>query len=425
MATLNVSTPATEWAGTIPTLWEEALWHVSARRSISDQLAGPENSDAAIIEKYDLTKRAGETVTFTVVDPLLDDPVSGRTALEGAEEDTQTSTFSVTVTHFRFATATDELAKVLSVFGRKWETEAARLIGEWFARRKDDDWMDQLLNQDTIQTLYAGNASSRNNIQPGAYLLPNELRRLRMAAVRRGATPMKVVRTRKSEFPMYCVLMSEIDYYNLINSAQYRTELSQAAERGTGNPALSGIIDEAQNCLILMLSSVPASTGLYGTFLRPEFRLRTALTAAATTIDIGPATQKTGVDYGKYFPASGSGHFLLVDSENISYVGGASDPGDTGWATVTRAANGTPGATHTAGTLATLNNLGKVLCFGKGTCMRAWAMRPKRIQQKRDYDFEHGIGIEWIYGLESVQWGDDTVANAVVLETYSANPSTV
>ena len=57
--------------------------------------------------------------------------------------------------------------------------------------------------------------------------------------------------------------------------------------------------------------------------------------------------------------------------------------------------------------------------------MRAWAMRPKRIQQKRDYDFEHGIGIEWIYGLESVQWGDDTVANAVVLETYSANPSTV
>ena len=313
--------------------------------TFSDQLAGPENSDAAIIEKYDLTKRAGETVTFTAVDPLLDDPVSGRTALEGSEEDTQTSTFSVTVTHYRFATATDELAKVLSVFGRKWETEAARLIGEWFARRKDDDWMDQLLNQDTIQTLYAGNASSRNNIQPGAYLLPNELRRLRMAAVRRGATPMKVVRTRKSEFPMYCVLMSEIDYYNLINSAQYRTELSQAAERGTGNPALSGIIDEAQNCLILMLSSVPASTGLYGTFLRPEFRLRTALTAAATTIDIGPATQKTGVDYGKYFPASGSGHFLLVDSENISYVGGASDPGDTGWATVTRAANGTAAAT--------------------------------------------------------------------------------
>lgn len=426
MATLNVSTTASEWTGTVPTLWDETLWEVSTRLSISDQLAGAENSGAAIIEKFDLTKRAGQTVTFTVIDPLIGEPVSGRTALEGSEEDTTAATFSVTVTHYRHGTATDELSQIISVYGRKWQSKAAELIGDWFARRKDDDWMDQTLNQDTIQTLFAGNATSRANIAPGAYLLPHELRRLAMAAERRGAQPIKTFRTIKSTFPLYCALMSEVDYYNLVNHTDFRQDVRLGDVRGTDNAAITGRVNMYQGVLILRLSSVIASTGFHGTYLRPEFRLRTAMTAAQTTIDIGAATQKTGVDYGKYFPQSGTGNLILLDSENISYTGAAAtDPSNTGWATVTRAANGTAAATHAVAALGTLNNLGKVLCFGKNVTMRAWALKPRRKHQERDYEFERGLAIQWIYGLESVQWSDSTVANAVVMETYSANPSTV
>ena len=426
MATLNVSITGTEWVGTQPTLWDEALWEVSTRLSITDQLAGDERSGAAIIEKFDLTKKAGQTITFTVIDPLIGEPVSGRTVLEGSEEDTNTTAISVTVTHYRHGTATDELSQIIDVFGRKWESKAAEMIGDWFARRKDDDWMQQTLITDTIQTLFAGNASSRNNIQPGAYLLPHELRRLAMAAERRGAQPIKTFRTLKSTFPMYCALMSEVDYYNLVNDANFRQDVRLSEVRGADNPAINGRINMYQGLLILRLSSVPASTGLYGTYLRPEARIRTAMTAAQTTIDLGPATQKTGVDYGKYFSQTGSSQFLLVDSENISYTGAAAtDPGNTGWATVSRAANGTAAATHAVGALLTQNNLGKVLVFGKGVTMRAWALRPRRKHQERDYEFEKGMAIQWIYGLESVQWSDSTVANAVVMETYSTNPSTV
>jgi N4-gp56 family major capsid protein len=426
MATLNVSTTASEWTGTVPTLWDEALWEVSTRLSISDQLAGAENSGAAIIEKFDLTKRAGDTVTFTVIDPLIGEPVSGRTSLEGSEEDTTAATFSVSVTHYRHGTATDELSQIVSVYGRKWEGKAAELIGDWFARRKDDDWMNQTFNTDTIQTLYSGNAASRNAIQPGAYLLPHELRRLAMAAERRGAQPIKTFKTMKSTFPVYCALMSEVDYYNLVNSTDFRQDVRLAEVRGADNPAISGRVNMSNGVLILRLSSVPASTGLYGTYLRPEARLRTALTAGATAVDIGPATQKTGVDYGKYFSQSGSSQLLLVESENISYTGAAAtDPGNTGWATVSRAANGTSAVTHAAGSLITQNNLGKVLVFGKNVTMRAWALKPRRKRQERDYEFERGMAIQWIYGLESVQWSDSTVANAVALETYSANPSTI
>lgn len=425
MATLNVSTTASEWSGSQPTLWDEALWEVSTRLSISDQLAGDERSNAAIVEKFDLTRKAGQTITFTIVDPLIGEPVSGRTALEGSEEDTNTRTASVTVTHYRHGTATDELSQIIDVFGRQWQAKAAEMIGDWFARRKDDDWMNQTLNTDTIQTLYAGNATSRNNIQPGAYLVPHELRRLKMAAERRGAEPIRTFRTIKSTFPVYCALMSEVDYYNLVNDANFRQDVRLGDVRGTDNAALTGRVNMYDGLLILRLSSVPASTGLYGSYLRPEMRVRTAMTAAQTTIDIGPSTQKTGVDYGKYFPDSGSNNLLLIESENISYTGGSSDPGNTGWATVSRAANGTSAATHAAGTLGTLNNLGKVLVFGKHVTMRAWALKPRRKHQERDYEFERGIAIQWIYGLESVQWSDSTVANAVAMETYSTNPSTV
>ena len=426
MATLNLSITGTEWVGSQPTLWDEALWEVSTRLSISDQLAGDERSGAAIIEKFDLTKKAGQTVTFTVVDPLIGEPVSGRTTLEGNEEDTNTTTVSVTVTHYRHGTATDELSQVIDIFGRQWEAKAATMIGDWFARRKDDDWLNQTLNTDTIQTLYAGNATSRANIQPGAYLLPNELRRLAMAAERRGAEPIKTFKTIKSTFPMYCALMSEVDYYNLVNDNNFRQDVRLAEVRGGDNPAIAGRINMYQGLLILRQSSVIAGTGFNGSYLRPEARLRTALTAAATTISIGPATQKTGVDYGKYFSQTGSAQLLLVDSEIISYTGAAAtDPSNTGWATVSRAAGGSVAATHAAAALITQNNLGKVMVFGKNVTMRAWALRPRRKHQERDYEFEQGIAIQWIYGLVSKQWSDSTVANAVVMETYSTNPSTV
>ena len=423
MATLNVSIETTDWSGTTPTIWEEALYHVSTRTSIGDKLSGGPNSGMAIIDKFELTGRAGQTITFTMVNPLVAEGVSGRSTLVNSEEDTEATTFSLSTTRYRQATATDEQAKLVSVFGRKWDTEAGKLLADWFARRKDDDWMNQALNLDTIETIYAGGQSitARNNIPAGAYLTPQELRKLHMRAQRRGAHPVKTVHGMKNTYGVYCVVLSEVDWYNLFNNEQFRQDVRLGAERGQDNPALSGQIDRYNNMLLLSFSSRPANTGFMGTFLRPEARLRTALTAAATTVDIGAATQKSNTDYGKYFPGSGATNLLQVDSEIISYAGGASDPGNTGWATVSRAAGGTTATIHSAGAYITLRNLGKVLCFGQNLVLRGWSMKPKRIEHKwEDYGNEHGIGIDWMYGLESVQYSDG-VANGVVMETYSAN----
>lgn len=424
MPTLNTSIETSEWAGTTPTIWDEALYQISTRRSWSDELAGQEGSDAAVVEKMNLTQRPGQTITFTTVDPLLGEGVSVKTSQEGNEEEILANTFSLSTVFYRHATATDFIAQLVSVVGRKWPTLAADLLGDWLGRRKDDDILNQVLNTDTITTLYAGGASttSRNAIAPGSYLTPQELRRLAKRAQTRGAVPLKTFRTVKSVFPVYCAMMSEVDYYNLTNDADFQQDVRLAAVRGDSNPALSNQLDMYKNCLIMVVSQVPSNTGFMGSYLRPQARLRTAMTAAQTTIDVGPTTQKTNVDYGKYFPQTGSGNRLLIDSEIISYTGAAAtDPSNTGWATVSRAAAGSVAATHAAGAFITLNNLGKVLVFGRGLIYRGWSAKPRRIIQERDYQFEKGIGLGWMYGLKSVVWGDSTVGNAVVLETYSAD----
>src|SRR3990167_4824632 len=86
MATLNTSIETSEWSGTTPTIWDEALWEVSTRLSIGDQLSGDERSGAAVIDKFELTRRAGQPTPFPVYAPLIGEGVSGRTAMVGSEE---------------------------------------------------------------------------------------------------------------------------------------------------------------------------------------------------------------------------------------------------------------------------------------------------------------------------------------------------
>lgn len=423
MATLSTSNESSNWSGTTPTIWDEGIQIVSSKRTVMDKFSGAENSGNLIIEKKELTRRAGQTITFTVVDPLLGEGVSGRTALQGSEEATAANTYTLSTVMYRQATATDDQAMLVSVFGRKWETISAKLLSEWFARRKDDDYFNEVLNTTTPETIYAGNATTRAGIAPGAYLLPHELRRLRNRAEQRGATPIRSVGGKGVPLPVFVAFMSEIDYYNLTNSSEFRQDVRWAwSGKGSENPAISDQIDMYQNVMLVRLAQVPASTGMRGSFLRPEARLRTTMTAAQTTLNIGPTTLKTGVDYGKYFGQPSGTQYLLVDSEIISYTPGASDPGVSSWATISRAALGSQAATHTAGAYVTANNLGKVLVAGQMSAFRGWSQNVERRKQTYDYEFEHGMAIQWMYDLQAPTWGDSIGANHAVMEVYSANP---
>ncbi len=417
-ATLNVATK-TNWDAIVPEYWDKAIMAEADREALFSKLSGNDGSDAPVLERMDLTRQKGDKITFSTLQRLLGAGVSGTTALEGSEEKQVPGTYNVTVELYRHATAADEIATVEAL--HSFPVEARRQLSDWLQRFLDDQVSDQVLNQDTVSTLYAGGKTSRGDLAAGDTLLPHELRRIHMAGQRRGVKPFRQVRGMKLNFPVYGAIFSEVDYYNLVNDPDFRQDVRLAGIRGDNNTALSGAIDMYDGVLIYRWSQVSPGDGMFGSYFRPEARVASALTAAGTTITAGPASAVTNVDYWKYFPTSGT-NTLLIGSEQITY---ASTPGDSTITSVTRGANGTTAATHSAGDLITLNNVGKVLLFGSNFMMRAWAKKPERIRQERDYAMELGLGIKFINGVKTVLNADSTAANAVVMETYSPNPNTV
>ena len=420
--TLNLATK-TSWDASVPEYWDQAVMYESDRQAVTSRLSGPDGSDAPVIQNRDLTKQAGDQITFTSLQRLLGAGVSGTTALEGSEENLVNGTYAVTVELYRHATAANDIARKEVLWD--FPTVAARRMSEWHARFRDDFLMNRVLNTDTIQTLYAGGKTSRANLGPADLFTTRELKRLHMAARRRGVNPFRTTRKAQMPWPTFGAFLSEVDYYNLTESDDFKQDMRYAAARGENNPALDGNTDMYQGITLWVFGAVNPGDGMLGSYLRPEARLAAALNSSATTFTIGPTTAVTNVDYGQYFPASGSGNVLLIDSEQITYTGGASDPGNASWGTVDRAENGTTAASHSAGALVTLNNNGKILLFGANFALEGWAMPVTRVRQERDYGMELGIGIKWIYGVKGVDNADNTLAHAVALESYSANPNTV
>ena len=420
MATLNVATKTT-WDAAIPEYWDKKVWNDADRQSVTQRLSGPDGSDAPVLEKVDLTKQKGDKITFTVLQRLIGAGVSGTTALEGAEETIALGAHTVTVELFRHATAANEIATTEAIFD--FPSTAGRKISDWLARFLDDRLTNQVLNTDidATTTVYGGDATSRATLAPGDILTPTELRGLHMAAERRGVRAFRTLRTRNLPFPVFGALLSEVDYYNLAGSDDFEQDFRLAQMRGDDNPVLSGYVDMYKGITLWRGATVNPGDGMLGSFLRPEARLATTVTSAGTTFSAGPATAVTNVDYWQYFPTSGT-NTLFVDSEQISYT---ATPGNRDLTVATRGANGTTAAAHTAGALMTLNNVGKVLLFGQNFAMQAWAKRPERVRQERDYGMELGIGIKFIYEVKGVDAADGSPANCLLLEVYGANPNTI
>ena len=416
--TLNLATK-TSWDAIVPEYWDKAVQDESDRLSVINRLTGPDGSDAPILTKSDLTKQKGDKITFSTLQRLLGKGVSGTTAQEGAEENLVPGTYSVTVELFRHATAANDIARQESLLD--FPRDAGRKLSDWHARFRDDNLMDQVLNQDTIQTHFAGSKTSRGNLGPADTFNTRELKRLHLAGRRRGVKPFRTTRKGQMPWPIYGALISEVDYYHLIESDDFKQDMRLGAERGNNNPVLDGSVDMYQGIVLWVFGSVNPGDGMLGSYLRPEARLAATITSGGTAITAGPTTAITNVDYWQYFPTSGT-NTLLIESEQISYT---ATPGDSSLTVATRGANGTTAVAHTAGALMTLNNVGKVLLFGVNFGLEAWAMPVQRIRQERDYGMELGIGIKWMYEVKGVQNADATLANCVAMETTSSNALTL
>lgn len=412
MSLLNSMTP-TDLSNAIPTIWDQKVRLDAARKAFWGKFVGKEGSDQPIIERMDFTQEPGNQINIQIASQLLQEGVTGDTTLENAEEKFSLGQISITPNVLRHAVAINWRSK------KQINFNALQAIGDilssWLARRTDEDLFNEIINTNPPPTMWAGNATSDATLAADDTFGTDEIIRGTLALQRQGALPIRTVMDGKQEIDWYGCVVNECDAYQLKLDQTWTTFNKDGGPRGYDeNRIFTGSLGSFNNCYVYSYSSVKFG-GRAGSYLRPEAIITTAVTLGAGTLTVGT---NASVNYTKWFPATGN---LLIDNEVMSYTGKTV----TTFTGVTRGVNNTVAATHAVGALVTANNLGRAIFFGAEIAARAWGLLPTRITDVRDYGYEQGVGIMAYYGQRAIANSSGTMVNAILMDTYSANPNNI
>jgi len=406
----------------IPNYWADSILPDGNRESFWGGLSGKEGSRMPIIDKTGPLKQKGDYLTFNTIAQLMGTGVTGESVLKGQEEKLGIGSFSVAPDIVRHAVAVSRKSTLQANFD---EVKMARtLLVDWFGRKLDYDVFNSILDSTAVSTIYANSKTSEANLNTtaGDYFGPSEINMIRLALIRQGATPLKMIKENGRSIPIYGCVFGEVEEYWLNQNTTFVQAVREAWERFKGSqgshPLFNGAVGIYRNVLLYPYYSVLPIP--QGTPLRPETTLSATLTTAATTASVGVAADtNTLANYTLYFASSGS---LQIEDEIISYSG-KSISSFTG---LTRGASSTTAAQHAAGTLVTQRDVASVIGFGAEAVFRAFPEQARPIGENDDYGAQIGLGIEAYYGHAIKVDKTRAKANSVVIcKCISDNPGTI
>jgi len=425
MQSMNTDTDAdADYA--IPEIWEKRLRLDASRKSFWGNKKGKELSGKPIIEKTQLVNEPGDAIHIQTCTGIYGPGVEGETELRGKEDKFTVGQFDISVNWLRKAIAFTK--KVKKAVNFDMTQQARTLISDWLGRELDSKVFTDLYS-DVSNTIYAGNATSEATLGDGDTLTTAELDKIKLIMDRIGAIPISVRKKNGEETNNYGVVISELDEYNLRGDDRWLEAARQALARSEENPLFRGGPVEWNGLFVYTLRGVKAGGCVQGSPIRPECSLfsggagaaAATLNASDTTIYIGsaaitPAGQRR--DFTKFFASTGT---IRIGSEDISYTG-KTYRSFTG---CTRGANSTTAATHATGSLVTQRNLSKIIAFGAEIAAFGWGQHPERIEDKDDYGFITGIGIETLMGVQAIKDSQGNTPNYLVMKAWSKNPSSI
>ena len=402
----------------VPEIWEKRMRYDASRKSFWGNKKGSEGSEKPIIEKEDFVNQAGDVIHIQVMSELYGPGVTGESTLRGSEDKLGTAQFNISVDWLRKAVATTK--KVKKEVNFEVFVEVRKRLANWLARELDAQVFSQVLTN-VSNTIYAGNATSSATLGEDDTFTTQEIDKIKLVMDRVGAIPISVEDESGMITNHYGVVISEIDEYNLRGDDRWLDAVKMAEIRSSKNPIFSGKPVEWNGVLVYTLRGVKAAGCVQGSPLRPETTLYGEHSAAATTITVGGAAQSNAGQQKQYTAFFGTTGTLTIGTEEMSYTAKTYRT----FTTVTRGANSTTAAIHATGSLVTQRNVSKIIGFGAEICAFAWGQHPQRIEDKDDYGFITGIGIETLYGVKAIEDTDGNKPNFLVMEAYTKNPGSV
>jgi len=375
-----------------------------------------------VLDKTGPLKKAGDQITFSVIEQLMGEGVTGESVLKGNEEKLGVGIFTLSADVVRHAVAVSRKSTKSANFD---EVQRAKdLLRDWFGRKLDGDIFTTIIGSGDVDTIYANDKSNvgQLNETDGDYFGPTEIRRLRLALQRQGAIPLKINKVNGRSIPVYGCVFNEVDEERLYQNTVFTQTLRESWVRikeGGMHPLFQGALGIYNNMILYPYYGILPIP--QGTALRPETTLSaTLVTAEEDNMYLGVAgDSNTKASYTLYFASSGS---LQIDDEIITYSGKTI----TTFTGLTRGVSSTTAAQHTAGTLVTQRDVATVIGFGAEALCRAFPEQAEPIGEKDDYAEQIGLGIRAYYGHAVRKDKRRAKAfNLVKMKVLSKNPGTI
>lgn len=224
------------------TVWQQRVLEQAGEKLFWEKLAGPPGSGMPIIRNDDLTAKRGGIVNVPMRRLLSGAGVTGNTALSGSEEAMVFDNLAVTPVYSRNAAAAHEQDQQKTVADLQ---DQARMASSIWLAEKIDNTIFGVLNAQTTNRLYGGNATAKNDIDSGDGFTAALLSKARAKAKGVHIRPI-IIDGRE----WYICVLHPFQAYALRADSTWLAAQQYAEARGKDNPIIGMAMGAFQGVLV-------------------------------------------------------------------------------------------------------------------------------------------------------------------------------
>lgn len=312
-------------------LWQAKVRLDRQRKNALREFVGGDGSKMPIVDVTDLQKDAGDTVIINTVAPLHGRGVLGEsTPLKDHTVKLYPGAFPIVVDALRHAGAWSMLFKLFAKAGKNAESLTAELLGQWLARREEDDYQWTLLRTGRLvapgtNLFFVNNRADQSELKSTDLLNLTTLGDTKSLLVGLGAEEFNMSKDESgAEIPGYMFFGPDQMLTAFRTSATVQQAFREADMRGSNNRLFTGkygIIDGT----VLYPHHIQRdpSAGRQGSPLCPDAFLGTEIAdGTPTALDGGYGSTAIDDAEGDYF-ANFPGYLWKITS-------GETPPADSG-----------------------------------------------------------------------------------------------
>jgi N4-gp56 family major capsid protein len=227
-------------------LWEKKVTLDARQKNALSEFVGGEKSNMPIIRRQDLSKGGAGQIAFNTTAGNRGRGRTGEQELKSNTGKLDFSAFTVEVDWLRHAISWSRKNETHLPFGGSIPSLTSEVMGDWLARKEEDDYQITLRNKAIYATSKAnviriGNRSSRDNLTSADTISTGEIERTKAFLQGNGGKPMQVVKGDEGAETLRFMLFAPDQFLRpLRGSASYLQAQREAGPRTEMNKMFAG-----------------------------------------------------------------------------------------------------------------------------------------------------------------------------------------